>query len=343
MINVDLTTLSGYSTLQAGTAYNITVKALATGYQDSDPSTAVSFTKLAAPTITASDTTINWEAVENAESYDVYVDGEFYENVTGGVTTKKFTLPTYYGVTGNADGYTLLSGDIDVSESVYNALTAVNAGGSLTDFGNTCGLIIPTTQVKLDDVGYCLKATNSAEIVDGKYRATITLNSLFDEAGTNPHLIEFDYENNTATYTVIEPEYVDLEARTITVDGIKANGKTLLVYCYDEVTPETWILNNSITIDKNNPGSSGIVNFYQVGFTSGGDSWEYLGWDVMGSYTSDGSSGFGFSKTKSTSGFHVKYSSGSGWTSPTARTITFDEPVTDTTLLTWLQANGTKQ
>ena len=84
MINVDLTTLSGYSTLQAGTAYNITVKALATGYQDSDPSTAVSFTKLAAPTITASDTTINWEAVENAESYDVYVDGEFYENVTGG-------------------------------------------------------------------------------------------------------------------------------------------------------------------------------------------------------------------------------------------------------------------
>ena len=39
---------------------------------------------LAAPTITASDTTITWDAVENAESYDVYVDGELYENVTGG-------------------------------------------------------------------------------------------------------------------------------------------------------------------------------------------------------------------------------------------------------------------
>lgn len=32
-----------------------------------------------------------------------------------------------------------------------------------------------------------------------------------------------------------------------------------------------------------------------------------------------------------------------GWTDSSYRTITFDAPVTDTTLLTWLQANGTKQ
>lgn len=32
-----------------------------------------------------------------------------------------------------------------------------------------------------------------------------------------------------------------------------------------------------------------------------------------------------------------------GWTDSAYRTITFDAPVTDTTLLTWLQANGTKQ
>ena len=34
---------------------------------------------------------------------------------------------------------------------------------------------------------------------------------------------------------------------------------------------------------------------------------------------------------------------GSGWTDQAYRTITFDSPVTDTTLLTWLQSNGTKQ
>ncbi len=35
--------------------------------------------------------------------------------------------------------------------------------------------------------------------------------------------------------------------------------------------------------------------------------------------------------------------SGSSWTDQAYRTVTFDEPVTDTTLLTWLQSNGTKQ
>lgn len=36
------------------------------------------------------------------------------------------------------------------------------------------------------------------------------------------------------------------------------------------------------------------------------------------------------------------YSNGA-WLNEAYRTITFDEPVTDTTLLAWLQANGTKQ
>lgn len=33
----------------------------------------------------------------------------------------------------------------------------------------------------------------------------------------------------------------------------------------------------------------------------------------------------------------------SAWTNDNYKTITFDEPVTDSTLLAWLQANGTKQ
>lgn len=83
MIDIDLTTLSGYDNLAAGT-YNIGVKALAIGYQDSDLSATVSFTKLAAPVATAADTTVSWDAITNAESYDVYVDGVLYENTDGG-------------------------------------------------------------------------------------------------------------------------------------------------------------------------------------------------------------------------------------------------------------------
>lgn len=91
MVDIDLTTLSGYDNLAAGT-YNIGVKAKAANYQDSDLSATVSFTKLAAPTITASDTTVTWDAITNADSYDVYVDGEVYENVTGGVTEYTATV-----------------------------------------------------------------------------------------------------------------------------------------------------------------------------------------------------------------------------------------------------------
>lgn len=82
-VNVDLTTLSGYESLPAGT-YALGVKAKASGYTDSDLSQTVSFTKLAAPVATAADTTVTWDAVTNAESYDVYVDDELYENTTGG-------------------------------------------------------------------------------------------------------------------------------------------------------------------------------------------------------------------------------------------------------------------
>lgn len=82
-VTVDLTSLSGYESLPSGT-YALAVKAKAANYQDSDLSTTVSFTKLAAPVATAANTTVTWDAVANAESYDIYVDGELYENTTGG-------------------------------------------------------------------------------------------------------------------------------------------------------------------------------------------------------------------------------------------------------------------
>ena len=83
-VQIDLTTLSGYESLPAGT-YALGVKSKAANYQDSDLSTTVSFTKLAAPVATAADTTVTWDAVTNADSYDVYVDGELYENTTGAI------------------------------------------------------------------------------------------------------------------------------------------------------------------------------------------------------------------------------------------------------------------
>ena len=81
-VSIDVTTLSGYESLAAGT-YQLGVKAKASGYADSDLSATTSFTKLAAPVVTAADTTVTWNAVPNAASYDIYVDNELWENTTG--------------------------------------------------------------------------------------------------------------------------------------------------------------------------------------------------------------------------------------------------------------------
>lgn len=81
-VSIDVTTLSGYESLAAG-LYQLAVRAKAQGYQDSDLSATAPFTKLAAPVVTAADTTVTWNAVPNAASYDIYVDNELWENTTG--------------------------------------------------------------------------------------------------------------------------------------------------------------------------------------------------------------------------------------------------------------------
>lgn len=107
-VTVDLTSLSGYESLAAGT-YALAVRAKASGYQDSDLSSTVSFTKLAAPVATAADTTVSWDAITNAESYDVYVDDELYENTTGGSSF------TQVPVTRTSDNYSQIS-DLDTNK-----------------------------------------------------------------------------------------------------------------------------------------------------------------------------------------------------------------------------------
>lgn len=120
MPSVDLTTLSGYESLAAG-SYQLAVRAKAAGYQDSDLSSTVSFTKLAAPVVTASDTTVTWEGITNADSYDVYVDGELYENTTGG------------GVTANV-WYVLKSSGIPVPDNEIDVTIDFHTLGELTTF-----------------------------------------------------------------------------------------------------------------------------------------------------------------------------------------------------------------
>lgn len=130
MIDIDLTTLSGYESLAAGT-HNIAVKAKAANYQDSDLSATVSFTKLAAPVATAADTTVTWDAITNAESYDVYVDGELYENTTGGVTEYTATVK----INGSCDAANCPIKLYDGIDTNGTLLTTINENPSVGEVG----------------------------------------------------------------------------------------------------------------------------------------------------------------------------------------------------------------
>ena len=95
---------------------------------------------------------------------------------------------------------------------------------------------------------------------------------------------------------------------------------------------ETWVLN----ADEN---TTKLTNT-NVNFTSNNQSFKGIGAAYAPSY---GPLEIRYYQTTSfQSGTQVKTEDGT-WVDDAWRTIVFDEPVTDTTLLTWLQANGKKQ
>lgn len=154
-VQIDLTTLSGYESLPAGT-YALGVKAKAANYQDSDLSATVSFTKLAAPVATAADTTVTWDAITNAESYDVYVDGELYENTTGGYDiTTTVTNGTYSGDTTITDTATITI----AADSGYKLPDTVTVTGASQTWNKETGALTlsnPTGNVTVSVV--CVKS-----------------------------------------------------------------------------------------------------------------------------------------------------------------------------------------
>lgn len=154
-VNIDLTTLSGYESLAAGT-YALAVKSKAANYQDSDLSQTVSFTKLAAPVVTAADTTVTWDAVTNAESYDVYVDGELYENTTGGTSAYQVTV-NITGTSGYVDpnGVKIYQSDEipDGDPQVTGALVPGAEQLGVVKMGESSIFTITKKYIILDDTG----------------------------------------------------------------------------------------------------------------------------------------------------------------------------------------------
>lgn len=117
---------------------------------------------------------------------------------------------------------------------------------------------------------------------------------------------------------------------TGTTDSNYTNGDLYLVEGAAS-SGETWLLNSTLTsynitksasFKSKNTDWTLLTRFYYEDPDRGKVTDDYLKYNDTIVYTTIG---------------------GSGWIDQAYRTITFDSPVTDTVLLTWLQANGTKQ
>ena len=89
-------------------------------------------TQLATPTnLTVDGTTVSWDAVENATNYDIYVDGELYENTTGAVSSHTLTFTSNKGVSVTVNGTSVtspytLTGNATIIVSCSNDYIRIN-------------------------------------------------------------------------------------------------------------------------------------------------------------------------------------------------------------------------
>lgn len=125
------------------------------------------------------------------------------------------------------------------------------------------------------------------------------------------------------------------ETGTLTLSN-PTGAVTVSAVCVEAVTGETWVLNETlnttvITGDKGAP------------FTSNGSQYLYFNrtYDTEDAYDRLDYQFGGWGKT--TIVYYGPIETGQKWLNQAYRTITFAQPVTNTTLLAWLQANGTKQ
>lgn len=163
---------------------------------------------------------------------------------------------------------------------------------------------------------------NGAYDVSAKANVNVNVPSGIEEVATAAAMDALLIEANVGKYYKF----------TGTTDSNYTNGDLYLVEGGDS-SGETWLLNSTITapsssIDKN-------INFLCVGTSQNFIRIliESEGRGVHLEYFAQGDS--------SASGTVV--SSGGTTVATEYRTLTFDSPVIDTALLTWLQANGTKQ
>lgn len=234
LTTITATTLDLTTVITVYGTYNISVIATGTGYTDSDSSNVVEYIcvapQLPAPiNLTVDGTIISWDAVENAESYDVYADDTALLGNTTGIMSYTIT-PTLTNVTaasGNATTiatgetkvltYTAASGyTLPDSVTVTGATGVWNKdAGTLTLSNPTANVTFTITGVEATSSGYQLIVT---EFSDGGYA------SIKYKDGTSAKVRAGTYQN---VVSIQDVDYIGYLSQYYTLTDSSGNTHSL--------------------------------------------------------------------------------------------------------------------
>lgn len=376
-VSIDLTTLTGWDNVSSG-EHTIQVIAKATGYRDSTKSTAVSFTKASAKVLLEAGTYIIKPEPYFNLTTDETVSGKMYTltaNDTYGEQTSFDSISLVKKEPGGLGSISILNSTdftiISCGGSEWKYLNTDGEEFTLSENTQTTlkiRTIVFETDQYVSQEFYNWVTTQGNFTKDGeqeKYRLIVAVPSI--EASINgtkiteyPYILKDNdiilFENKADTSSTtrgIQIFYIENNVQTsirthngvssgtisnsdVTVSNDNQNSTTIydftLTFKQQESTGETWVLNSTIAAPSNSIDEN--INFLCVDTSQNFIRIlvESEGKGVHLEYFAQGDS--------STSGTGVL--TGGTEVATKYRTLTF-ETAPAGTLLTWLQANGTKQ
>ena len=328
-------TLTDYDNVPDGIV-NVRVRATAYSFESSDFSAEISFNHhvpLNAPVISAVGSVVSWNAVPNAVLYRVYLKN--FEGLTAEYSVENAT---------STDISTMWEGMSD--GDVYVAITANPGTGSfewsVSPRSNQITVVKAPSTVTLEAGTYKWK--------DNVALADISQDLEFTSNNTSYHIIEANETRAVITYTdsymaavYNNGAWANTAYQTITLDTDQTVSAEFYKWAITDgnlvkqATGETWLLNDSDALTQSNQ------DFASLNFTS--DSQSFV--RIVRQYDNRPIPPVNSLLYYKSDGTYVTavYTNDDGiafWNRQAYRTLTFETAPTGD-LLTWLQANGTKQ
>lgn len=376
-ISIDLTTLTGWDNVSSGT-HEISVVAKATGYLDSEKSTAVSFTKASDKVLLEAGTYIIKPEPYFNLATDETISGKMYTltaNDTYGEQTSFDSISLTSQEAGGLGGmYILNSADATEIDCVGSEWKYLNADGEEFILSENTQTTLKIRTIVLETDQYVSQEFYNWVTTQGnftkegeqeKYRLVVAVPSI--EASINgtkiteyPYILKDNdiilFENKADTSSTtrgIQVFYIENNVETsirthngvssgtisnsdVTVSNDNQESTTIydftLTFKQSSSTEETWVLNDKL--------SGTLVGSYNINFTSNNKKYS----QIQFLYDTDDGIAVWYWYTDG-SNYDISYNdmgSPKGWQNTAYKTITFDTAPTGD-LLTWLQANGTKQ